>query len=48
MSLNNATIKVNYLMQKIEFILKALEQFYMKYLFQINTANDYWTVLLNL
>ena len=46
--LNNPTIKINYLMWRIKFILKTFKQFYMKYLFQIDTANNYWTVSLNL
>ena len=40
-SLNDVTIKLNYSMQRIESVLKAVAQLYIKYVFSADTSNEY-------
>ena len=42
--LNNTTIKSNYLMRRIEFILKNATQKWLKYFFQVDAANEFWAI----
>ena len=42
--LNEITIKINQFMRKIESILRDMSQFFIKYLFRVNVANEFWVV----
>lgn len=44
MSLNRATIKANYLMKRIELILKKIRAPWLKIFFKTDASNGYWAV----
>ena len=42
--LNDATIKTNHFMKRLEFILKNVAQSWIKHLFFANAVNEFWTI----